>query len=115
LRVPPVFSQTRLTGLRFGGSVCLFINAVPRPGVDPDQIPVDDIEADVRGDDQWARAVKELRKSSGGGPCGSSGRPRTSAPPQGVGRWVVVWMNRLPPAGAARDDQVRTCAKITVL
>jgi hypothetical protein len=92
LQSSPSFAQR---GLRFSGQACVFINGIPRPGMDPDQIPVDNVDAvEVYGDDRFERAVTELRKLWGRAPCGSSRVPGTSGGGSGVARWVVVWMKR---------------------
>lgn len=82
-------------GLRFSGPVCVFINGIPRPGMDPDQIPIDNVDAvEVYADDRFERAVAELSKAWGRAPCGSSRVPGASRGGSGVARWVVVWMKR---------------------
>ena len=88
IRFAPSFAKRTL---RLGSEACVFVDGMPRPGLPPDAIEPEEIEAietyGRRGDESGTLLQRWPRNAA----CGFTGLPRTS---QGddVIRWVVIWL-----------------------
>ncbi|MBP6771739.1 MAG: carboxypeptidase regulatory-like domain-containing protein [Gemmatimonadaceae bacterium] len=74
-------------GLRFGSSVCVFVDGIPRPGMSPDAIRPEEVEAiEVYGKNE---DTKSLAMAWRGAPCTPSRQLGANAIV-----WVVIWTVR---------------------
>ena len=86
-------------GLVLGGSICVYLNGTPRPGMNLDVVPIDRIEV-VELYGETDAAARELRsKWPPRAPCGFVNRGRRYEAPSGpranaIARWAVVWLKQ---------------------
>lgn len=93
LQASPAFSRQ---GLRFGSSVCLFVNGVPRPGATVEAIRVDEVEAVEVYAASGDRSGELGRQWPSGAPCGQIFRSFTqrTGSTANIVRYVVVWLRK---------------------
>lgn len=93
LQGSPAFTRQ---GLRFGSSVCLFVNGVPRPGATVEAIRVDEVEAVEVYAANGDRSGDLGRQWPSGAPCGQIFRSLTqrTGSTANVVRYVVIWLRK---------------------
>ena len=93
LQGSPTFARQ---GLRFGPSVCLFVNGVPRPGATIEAIRVEEVEAVEVYASSGDRSGELGRQWPSGAPCGQIFRSftRRSGSTANIVRYVVIWLRK---------------------
>ena len=77
--------------LRFGSTACVFVDGMPRPGLPPDAIEPEEIEAVETYGRRADRSRTLSQRWPNGAECGYTGMP-TTTPGDDVIRWVVIWL-----------------------
>jgi hypothetical protein len=86
-------SSVSSKNLRFGPTLCLFVDGLPASTTTIGSIDAESIEAvEVYTSDPRSDETHSLARASRGSECHATGLPGTNAPDSDVIKWVVVWL-----------------------
>lgn len=88
IRFAPSFSKRVL---RFNYIACVFVDGMPKPGLSPNAIDPEEIEAVEVYGQRGDRTLTLSRRWPPRAQCGDTGMPRISSGDDVV-RWVVIWL-----------------------